>query len=282
MSMMTLGGGLAGLLVVGIAQLVEFAGWRGALRWIGLMVLVIGIPLGLNVRRRPADHHQPMDGIREGEESEGEEALEAEWGVPPKRAMRSRAFILLALGTAGLGCAQTSIIVHQVPFLESIGMSTGLAGTMVAVFTVSSVVGRIGGGILADKYDKRFVLVGSISLLLGGMAILAFAETQWQAILALIVAAPGFGGAIPVRPALVADYFGTRYFGTMNGFLFFTTSIGAFFGPLAIGWAVDINGDYTIGWLAAAAITAIAVPSFLGARPPTSLVNQYRVSRVTI
>ena len=39
-SVMTLGGGLAGPLVIGVAWWVDLAGWRGALRIIGLLVLI--------------------------------------------------------------------------------------------------------------------------------------------------------------------------------------------------------------------------------------------------
>ena len=44
-SVMTLGGGVAGTLVVGVAWLVDAAGWRGALRWMGLIVVLLGVPL---------------------------------------------------------------------------------------------------------------------------------------------------------------------------------------------------------------------------------------------
>jgi len=281
MSLMTLGGGLAGTLVVGIAWLVEAAGWRGALRWLGLMVLVIGIPLGLNVRNRPPGHPQPLDGLPATASPLGG-AGGIDWGVPPRVAMTSGTFILLAIATAGIGCAQTSIIVHQVPFLESLGMSKGVAGSMVAVFTLTSVSGRLGFGFLADKVDKRLVLAAAVSLTLSGMVVLALAQNQWMAVAGLVVAAPGFGGAIPVRPALVADYFGTRFFGTLNGTLFFTTSIGAFTGPLLIGWAVDRSGDYTLGWFTAVALASIAVPAFLAARRPTALADRYRLARLTV
>ena len=42
--------------------------------------------------------------------------------------------------------------------------------------------------------------------------------------------APGFCGTIPVRPALLTNYFGTRYFGTVNGAMIFVQTLGAFFG----------------------------------------------------
>lgn len=46
MSIMTTGGGFAGLLVVGVAALVDAAGWRPALRYMAAVVAGVGIPLG--------------------------------------------------------------------------------------------------------------------------------------------------------------------------------------------------------------------------------------------
>lgn len=275
MSIMTLGGGIAGTLVIGVAWLVDLAGWRGALRIIGLLVLMVCFPIGLNVRNRPARHPQPMDGLREDKAGPGGDRRWFEWGIPPRRALRTRAFALLAVSTAGMGFGTTALVVHQVPFLESKGIPPGVAGATVAVFTLTSVVGRLGFGYLADRYDKRLVLAASLTLTALGLPLLAVVEELWQAILVLVIIAPGFGGSIPVRPALVADQFGTRYFGTMNGFLALAMTAGSFSGPLVVGWIVDVTDEYTLGWLAAAAVAALAVPAVLLARRPAALIERY-------
>lgn len=276
-SVMTLGGGVAGTLVVGVAWLVDAAGWRGALRWMGLIVVLLGVPLGLQVRNRPLDHPQPMDGIATADNDIGFELRGFNWGIPPRKAVRTKSFILLALGTAGMGFGTTALIVHQVPFLESLGISSGVAGATVAIFTLTSVVGRLGFGYLADKYDKRIVLAAALALTAIGMPMLAFVNNLWQAIAVLMIIAPGFGGSIPVRPALLADNFGTRYFGTMNGFIFLIMTIGSFFGPLLVGYVVDVTDEYTIGWLCAAAVVGLAIPSVLASGKPTALIAEYRI-----
>ena len=53
MSIMTVGGGVAGTLVVGVAALVEALGWRGALRALAGLIVVLGGLAALNVRSRP-------------------------------------------------------------------------------------------------------------------------------------------------------------------------------------------------------------------------------------
>ena len=96
----------------------------------------------------------------------------------------------------------------------------------------------------------------------------------------MVLIAPGFGGTIPVRPAMLADYFGTRYFGAVNGSMVLVQTLGAFFGPLVVGWVVDVTGVYTYGWLACGVVSAVAVPLVLLATTPHHLVAEFRpVSR---
>jgi MFS family permease len=277
LSVMTLGGGLAGTLVAGVAWLVDATGWRNALRWMGLIVFVLGVPLALNVRGRPRGHPQPMDGLEEEDSSADAEHRGFAWGIPPRRAVRTRSFILLAGATAAIGFGTTTLIVHQIPFLESVGISKGLAGASVGLFTLMSIIGRLGFGYLADRTDKRVVLAAACALVVLGLPLLALVQEFWQAMLVLAVVAPGFGGSIPVRPALLADYFGTLHFGTLNGLLFLVMTVGSFFGPLLVGWIADVTGEYTLGWLATGAVTALSLPALLVAGRPSALIEKYRV-----
>jgi MFS family permease len=277
MSIMTTGGGLAGLLVVGVAALVDWFGWRDALRWMAAIVIGMGVPLALLVRNRPAGHAQPMDGLHTVDEAPGSENRGFSWGVPVRQALRSRSFVYLALANAGFGFGTTAIIVHQVPFLEAQGVSSTAAGATVAAFALISVVGRLAFGYLGDKYDKRIMLAIAFGITAFGMVPFAFVTELWQAAIVLAIIAPGFGGAIPVRPALVADNFGTLYFGTLNGLLFTAMTFGSFFGPLLVGILVDVTGEYTMGWLVSAGVTALAIPCALAARQPTALIERYRL-----
>ena len=104
----------------------------------------------------------------------------------------------------------------------------------------------------------------AILLLASGLIILGFSQNFWIALLGIIVAAPGFGGTIPLAPSMTADYFGTKYFGTINGLLRFVSTTGSATGPWVVGKLVDINGDYVIGWFVSAAVVLIlGIPSIL-------------------
>lgn len=275
MAVATLGPGFSGLFVVGVAWLVEAFGWREALRAMALVALVAGVAVGVNVRERPPRHPQPMDGIARRPDDEDGDWM-PDWGVPVGRALRTRCFLLLSLGVAAYGFGTTAVVVHQIPFLEALGVSKGVAGSVVAAYTLTTVVGRLGFGFLADRFDKRLVLVAATALITTGPPVLAFADSLWLAIAGFMLIAVGFGGTIPVRPALLVDYFGTKNFGAMSGLMTLISTFGSFLGPYVLGAAVDLTDAYTLGWLVTAGVLMLAIPSLLAATPPRDLIGQYR------
>lgn len=275
MALLTMGGGLAALLTPLMAVLVEEAGWRSALRIVAVLVVVAGLLPILETRTRPAGHRQPIDGLP----LDPDEAALAEsenWGVPVGRAIRSRSFVLYAVAVAGMGFTTTAVVVLQIPFLESRGMSSTVAAATVAVFGLVSVVGRWGFAALADARPKRFVLAATLATVVGAVVLFPLIESIWLAIPLIGVFAIGFGGAVPVRPALVADYYGTRWFGTVFGITMSIRTLGAALGPLVVGALVDVTGGYSVGWLVAAAVAAGMIPLLLLATPPHELIAEHR------
>jgi MFS family permease len=155
-----------------------------------------------------------MDGLAKPSRSEGARPYE-DWGVPISRAIRSRAYLVFTYSILANGFATTALIVLQIPFFESLGVSKTLAGTSVAVFTLTSIVGRLGAGVLADRFSKRYVLAASVGMVGAGMPLLALTHSFWPAMAVMILIAPGFGGAIQCGRRC-SGLLLTRYFGTLN------------------------------------------------------------------
>jgi MFS family permease len=267
-SFLTVGGGVAGLAVPIVAWLVESAGWRDALRLLAVVIVLVGLFVTANVRSRPAGHPQPMDGFRAGGAEARAAGARRIWGVPGRIVIRDRAFLLLAAGQACVAFSTTALIVHIIPYLEAQGVSKTAAATTVTVYTLTSLIGRLGLGYLGDKRNKRLLMAGACGVVAVAIPLLALTTSLWPTMLVMILIAPGFGGTIPLRPAMLADYYGIQFFGTVNGAMTLIQTFGAFFGPWLVGWLVDVTGEYTLGWLACGLVTALSVPLTLLARPP--------------
>lgn len=270
LALMSIGGSLAGVLVVLIALLVEALGWRGSLRVMAVIYFAITAFAASNVRSRPSGHPQPLDGIAR---LPGAATLDDEpVGMTARQVLRTRSFWLLAVGQAAAFFSIVSVILLTIPYLESLGYSKGIASTGLAVYTLSSVIGRVGFGFVADRGDKRRMLAFGTALAAAGTVLLAAAGPAGSslavAMAGLLILGPGFGGIIPVRTALMADYYGVRHFGTINGSAAFVMTAGAVIGPWVVGRTVDATGSYTLGWAISAAIAWLAVPILLAAHPP--------------
>ncbi len=278
MALVSVGGGLSGILVVGAGWMVDEIGWRAALRILAVIALTVAMYPALNVRERPANHRQPVDGIDPAAEGgEGAGVASPDWGVPVRRALRSRSFWMLSLGVALLGFGSSGLMVHLIPFVESLGYSKALASSVLAVFTVTTIFGRVGAGILGDIYEKRVVMAVAMLTAAAGLPILAIAGELWHVIIGLMIIAVGFGSTLPVRQAIVADYFGTKTFGTINGLSRLSVTIGALFGPLFVGKALDVTGGYTLGWSVIALVVSLSAIAMWAARADTRLISEYRV-----
>ena len=268
---MTLGGGVSGAMAIVFAWLISTFGWRDALLIAGLTQLVICLPLAISIRNRPSDMGLPVDGlIGEDTPAGDEEAAAAEMGRgwTTREAIRSMLFWRVALVYAFSNFATTAIIVHQVPFLtESVGASEGFAATTVTLMTGLSIIGRLGFGNAADVLPKRVVTAVALGAIALSVALFATIQETWQLIYVLPIFGIGFGGIIPVRSTLQAEYFGLRAFGAIQGMTLTISTVGAFTGPILAGWLYDISDSYRLAFLLLALGPLVAIPLILTARP---------------
>ena len=266
LAFLSIGGAGAGMMALPVAWLVDEFGWRLALRITAIIVFFIGSFLGTAIRLRPLDHHQPLDGIQEN--NINELMNKSYQGIKAKQAIFTQGFIFLSFGLILLGFGWTALIVHQIPFLESLGADKTLAGGVVVLFSISSIVGRLAGGYFGDIYEKQKVL--AVALLVMGLGIfsLGLCTNLFQAIVVTCLVAPGFGATAPLRPAILADFFGIRSLGTIAGLSRFFVTIGSFGGPVLVGYVVDSTNSYQWGWFFVSFPVFLAIPIMLLAKKP--------------
>jgi sugar phosphate permease len=265
-----------GVMVVVLAALISFFGWRSAVVMIGISQIAICIPLALTVRRRPEDvgllpdgeGHAPGQSLaRPAASPKGESAAGkrvAHKGLTVRQALGTRPFWLLTLATALAWLGSMALIGHLVAFLEeSAEFSRGTASAVAMGIPFGSLVGRLSFGWLADYVVKRRLLAAAYVLQGAGILIFAMTDSPWQAVLFLIVFSTGWGGAIPVLPALELEYFGLRAFGGIGGLLSAIATLGAFGGPLFAGVVYDTMDSYRPAFLLMTFTTMAAVPAIL-------------------
>ncbi len=187
-----------------------------------------------------------------------------------KAALRTRAFWLLAFVFFFEQIGTSAVMVHIVPYLESVNIPSAIAATTVTGMTLCSLIGRLVFGFLGDFKNKRYLIAIAFILQAIGVFIFSYidADKVWLIVPFLFVYAPGYGGPIPLRPALQADYFGRSSFGTIMGLMTLICMIGGLASPVFAGWVFDTTGSYILAWRLLALTTIPAIPLILLAKPP--------------
>jgi MFS family permease len=152
----------------------------------------------------------------------------------------------------------SAIVVHEIPFIEDMGISPILAATALGATTLVSAPGRFFGGWLADKWSvKHLYLLASFAQAIG---LFIFSRATSMSLVWVFVAIYGFsyGLRLPLEPAMRASYFGRKAFGTIYGYINAIAVLGSFGGPYLAGWLFDKTGSYVVSFLILAGIMVAA------------------------
>jgi len=284
MTLIYVGFGASGVLVPLVALSISHFGWRETATFVAIASCVIGIPLSLVMRHKPSQYGYLPDGepttaiygpTNAPDRYSSSEIVEQDsdssaTDFTAKAALRTRAFWLLSFAFGFQHIATGAVMVHIVPYLESVEVPTAIAATAVTGMTLFSLIGRLGFGFLGDFTDKRYLIAIALTLQTIGIFIFSFMDMDrvWLIIPFLLLYAPGYAGAIPLRPAMQADYFGARNFGTIMGLMSVVNMVAGVAGPVFAGWVFDVRGSYRLAWQLFALTTLPAIPLILLAKPP--------------
>lgn len=256
MGILTAGFGSSGVLVPAVVWFVDKLEWRGALVAFALGGLILGLPLSLLVRKPPEENINPSS-TKEKKLPEGDKSPEKGQVM---EVLKDRNFWFLSIAVMFGGLAGLAVTVHQMPYMDSIGISRQSASYLVVILALSNTAGRMLFGWLGDILDKRLCFV--ISTVIKALGVLAFAYSTnvAQFIPTMIIMGIGFGGLIPLRPILQIEYFGMRSFAVIQGLLMTFLTAGSIVATPFAGWIYDTLKDYRLAFIILGVITLAAVP----------------------
>ena len=279
MAVLAVGAGLGGLICSPTAALlINHIGWRFAFLVMGITIWVVVIPLSFVVREDPAEMGLRPDGLPpdepEPEESSHESLSEnsaSELFSPDdytlKQALASPVFWILSATFFLQSLTHSVIFVHTVPALTDFGISLEKAGFAIGLLTSVSVVGRLSFGYLGDFIEKRYLFTVAYSLMALGVLALVKAQDMPMVYLFIALFGVGFGGTVPLMPAIRAEYFGRTAFGKIQGAMSPVTMVAGGVGPIMAGYLFDVNGSYTISFSLTVAFSFMAAVIILFVRP---------------
>jgi len=267
------GAGATGIMVVLIPLLIDLFDGRAGVMALGLGQMAICIPLALTVRHRPEEIGLLPDGQppalaaasadpppEAAQRQPGGSETSQPDGLAVGQALRTRFFWLLVPSLILTWVGSLAVIVHLIPYLDESGGFTEEGAALIAMgIPFGSLVGRLGFGWLADYLSKRWLLAAAWILQGSGILVFAAIHSPWQAVIFLVLFAPGYGGAITMLPALLSESFGLRALGGIQGLLWGSGTLGGFIGPIFAGAVYDTVDSYRPAFLLLAFSAFIAV-----------------------
>ncbi len=245
-----------------ITRLIEASDWRSAFGWMALAAVVPPLVATLLVvRDRPEDLGLLPLGVERGGETQSGQAPHASTqGVAARVAWRSRAFWALAavIFLGGMPCYSHNK--HLLVFLRELGYGAVAAADYKSFLFLIAAVARVGFGWLADRTDRRRLVIATVLLIAVGYPILLVVPEHPELLpVSLLLFGTGYGGLLPAIPILSVHYFGRRELGTILGAYKVIYDVAAAGAPLLTAMLYDRTGGYAVPQILLTAFAWVAV-----------------------
>jgi MFS family permease len=269
------GAGLGGLVFTPLAGfLVERIGWRSAYAIGGIAVIALIVPVALWIKNRPEDLGLLPDGRDpsplDSAAADGDAAAGgADASLTLGGAVRTSTFWLVALTWMVTMMSLAAVGLHQVAFLTDVGLPTESASLAAGAVGGVSILGRIGFGVLSERFSIRRLYAVCYLMCGVGIALLWATPSVGSTSLVLYVACFGIatGGSFALTALLVGDLFGIRALGEIFGLLGLIATIGGAIGGTGAGLLFDRAGSYDIVFALCVALAWLGAVLILLVRP---------------
>ncbi|MGH7311986.1 MAG: MFS transporter, partial [Candidatus Rokuibacteriota bacterium] len=249
-ALVSAGIGLGVLVISPLARwITSVADWRIAMLVLGDLAWLTILPAALLIREQPA-------GAR-GAEWGGARAV-AERDFSPAEVVRAPQFWIIALTHFACCAAHSGPIFHMVTHAIDQGVTAMTAATVLSMSGLASIAGRIGTGMLADRFGAKRTLVAGLALQAVMVYLYLFAQDTSTFYGLALVFGVAYGGVMPLYALLTREYFGEKVMGMAYGGVFLVSTLGMGLGSFAGGWVFDQFGSYAWLFLSSAVMGAAA------------------------
>jgi len=244
------------------ATLSEALGWREALRWLALLLLVAtAVPHALLLSEPPPHDERAPGRAAPAEAPSAERRLSAEdavrRSVPTAEALRDRSFWWMTLALLCGRAPMAAIAAHLPALLIDRGEAATLAAVVTGAIGALSVTGRVVITI-ATRWLSMVRLLGLVYLLqASGLVLMALVPTRTSAITFVVLFGIGFGATTVAKPVMIVDRFGPRWYGAIAGYVAAFVTLAEAASPIAMGVGRDVVGDYVAVMLGLSALMVL-------------------------
>ena len=257
-------GGAMFPLAVGIG--LEHLGWRHT-------VLLSGVGVGVTMLL------SALLLLRDGRHVNGQSpqpAADAHQNRPNPEAgllsvVRERRFLAVVFATGSLWFIIIALTQHQSIFLaRDVGLDKGLLPNVFSLFFACSVLGKLGFGLLADRFDLHKVMAAATLTLALSLFLLSEVTLAKQQLIYLyaVLAGLGFSGAFTCIQVLIAAHYAGPFYGRILALIVLIDTLCGALGTRAIAFAREWQGDYLTALMGMSALACLSAFVIIKLREP--------------
>lgn len=250
-----LGIGAGGALVPLIAAALEKNyGWHYSLATLGVLVILIAFPMVFFIR---------------GSNSVVSSPAAAEPAVPVKNILTNINFYLLAIGSMCAIGVVGGVNQHLKLYLRDLDFTQVRAAHVISLVLLSSLVGRVLMGWLADLFPRKYVMILIYTIVGAIIPLLLFPDFPGRIYIFSVIFGIGLGGDYMIIPLMAADLFGVRALGRTMGIILVADGVAESMFPMLLGRLHDIHGNYALGFIILICVAAAGaiIVSFIPKKP---------------
>lgn len=254
--------GIGGLVIAPLtAWLVLNYGWRLTYVILGVIALVCMIAAGLFFKSSPKDVGQLPDGKTEMAtlRADRAEKQSSSTGLSLGEAIRTGRFWIIAGLYFSFGFCRSAFLPHTAAFVQDKGFSLTDGANVTAALAVSSLLGRIIMGRVADVIGNKPALIVSEVLTTIALALGILVTDLGGLYLYGIIFGFGWGAQAVLRFAVSSEAFGLASIGVVMGVLGLAEAIAASFGAYFAGYVFDVVGNYQPAFWLGTAISLLGI-----------------------
>ena len=238
--------------------LIDTGDWRSAYVWLGVISALLLLPgLLFLVFNKPEDLGLLPDGARsEAAGADGQKA--PEFGLTLAEATRTPTFYLVAVGLFCFSMLVTMLHLFQISIFEAQGLSRELAARIFPVSAVAMVICMPLLGRMLDRFRTEWVFAGGLLVMAAALVAAGNVTDLTSGLVYGVIFGINNAVSMTFFGFMWPRYFGRRHIGSIQGTGQMIGVVGASLGPLPLGIAFDLTGDYTLTLIAFAAMPLVA------------------------
>jgi MFS family permease len=247
------GTGLGSLIFVPLSTwLIAQFGWRGAYLVLSGVCFIVLVPLTAFGLQTPPRLKVETHKLR----------AEKNWRI----LFRNPIFWVLMLVSLNALGPLRALTVHQIAYMESVGVSRQTAASFVGIAGFLTAGAYIGWGYISDRFGRVWAFTLGGLCLLGSVGVLLLLQTSRPPVLLMsysILVALGEGTRSSQTTAIASDTFQDSGLGFVNGLVGAMFGLGAAFGPWIVGRLRDVTDSYLPGFAVVIVMIIISLVGFM-------------------